>query len=181
MADDNTEIPDKFEIGTIAMEHAAGAAAAVEFIADIGRMHEEYFTDELEGLTGRRRLVVAGIKAIEAYEEPLARKLRDELSAIEGVTVYSPPEDVPKTSTVSFTVEGIKSAEFGTYLVDSVFFFWYCHFYAMHLINNVLDLKDQGGVVRIGLAPYNTADEVDRTIQAVKDFIYNNWRGNPLL
>ncbi len=181
MADDNTEIPDKFEIGTIAMEHAAGAAAAVEFIADIGRMHEEYFTDELEGLTGRRRLVVAGIKAIEAYEEPLARKLRDELSAIEGVTVYSPPEDVPKTSTVSFTVEGINSAELGTYLGDRGIFVWDGHFYAMHLINNVLDLKDQGGVVRIGLAPYNTADEVDRTIQAVKDFIYNNWRGNPLL
>ena len=170
MADDNTEIPDKFEIGTLAMEHAAGAEAAVNFIADMGRVHEQYFEDELEGLTGRRRLVVAGIKSIEAYEEPLAQKLRKELSAIEGVKVYSAPDGVPKTSTVSFTVKGVNSNEVAKYLGERGIFVWDGDFYAIHIVNNVLKLGDQGGLVRIGLAPYNTPEEINRTIQAVKDF-----------
>jgi len=87
MANDNLEIPDKFESGTLAMELASGAAAAVDFIANIGIMHEGFFEEELRGLTGRRRLVVAGVMAIEAYEEPMAKKLRTELAAIEGVKV----------------------------------------------------------------------------------------------
>ena len=47
------------------MELAAGAAEAVEFIADIGRDHEEFYAAELKGLTGRRRFVVAGMMAID--------------------------------------------------------------------------------------------------------------------
>jgi len=38
------------------------------------------------------------------------------------------------------------------------------------IVNEVLKLTGQGGLVRIGLAPYNTEDEIDRTIKAVKDF-----------
>ena len=170
MADDNTEMPWKFETGTPAFELAAGAAAAVEFIAGIGKEHEQFFADELGTLTGRRRFVVAGIKAIEAYEEPLAQKLRTGLAAIEGVKVYSPAKDVPKTSTVSFTVKGANSNDVAKFLAERGLFVWDGDFYAIHIINEVLKLTDQGGVVRVGLAPYNTEDEIDRTIKAVQDF-----------
>ena len=168
IADDNTDMPWKFETGTPAMELAAGAAAAVEFIAGIGKEHEQFFEKELSGLSGRRRLVVAGIKAIEAYEEPLAEKLRSELAAIEGVKVYSPPKDVPKTSTVSFTVKGANSNDAARFLAERGLFVWDGDFYAIHIVNEVLKLTGQGGLVRIGLAPYNTEDEIDRTIKAVR-------------
>lgn len=171
MADDNTEMPHKFETGTPAMELARGAAAAVEFIAGIGAKHEEYFPGDLKGLTGRRRAVVAGINAIEMYEEPLAKRLREGLKAIKGVKVYSPPENVPKTSTVSFTVEGSNAHDVAKFLAERAIFVWDGDFYAIEIINNVLGLKDQGGFVRVGLAPYNTMDEVERTIKAVEDFV----------
>lgn len=170
MADDNTEIPWKFETGTPAMELAAGAAAAVDFIAGIGEKHEQFFTHELGALSGRRRLVVAGIMALEAYEEPLAEKLRNGLAAINGVKVYSPAKDVPKTSTVSFTVAGANANEVAQYLAEKGLFVWDGDFYAIHIVNEVLKLRDQGGLVRIGLAPYNTEDEIDRTLKAVKEF-----------
>ncbi len=170
MADDNTEIPWKFETGTPAMELAAGAAAAVDFIAGIGEKHEQFFTHELGSLSGRRRLVVAGIMALEAYEEPLAEKLRDGLAAIDGVKVYSPAKDVPKTSTVSFTVAGANANDVARYLAEKGLFVWDGDFYAIHIVNEVLKLQDQGGLVRIGLAPYNTEEEIDRTIKAVKEF-----------
>ena len=173
LADDNTDMPSKFEIGTLSMESAAGAMAAVNFIAGLGRVHESYFADELEGLAGRRRLVVAGIKAIEAYEDPLALKLRTELAAIDGVKVYSPPEGTPKTSTVSFTMDGVNANEIGTFLGDHGIFVWDGDFYAIHIVNNVLKLGEQAWLVRIGLAPYNTPAEIDRTIELVKKFREN--------
>jgi selenocysteine lyase/cysteine desulfurase len=33
-----------------------------------------------------------------------------------------------------------------------------------------LKLEEQGGLVRIGLAPYNTIEEIEKTVRAVKDF-----------
>ncbi|MBR0598033.1 cysteine desulfurase-like protein [Sinanaerobacter chloroacetimidivorans] len=170
MANDNLEIPDKFETGTLAMELASGAAAAVDFIADLGRVHEPYFEEELKGLSGRRRFVVAGILAIEAYEEPMAKKLRSELAAIDGVKVYGPLEGTPRTSTVSFTVKGSNAHDVAKFLGEKGIFVWDGDFYAIHIVNEVFKLGDQGGLVRIGLAPYNTMEEIEKTIQAVKEF-----------
>ncbi|HWQ78256.1 MAG TPA: cysteine desulfurase-like protein [Anaerovoracaceae bacterium] len=170
MANDNTEIPDKFETGTLAMELASGAAAAVDFIADLGRVHEQYFETELSGLAGRRRQIVAGMLTIEAYEDPMAKKLRTELTAIDGVRVYGPPEGMPRTSTVSFTVKGANAHDVAKFLAERGIFVWDGDFYAIQIVNKVFGLEEQGGLVRIGLAPYNTIYEIERTIQAVKDF-----------
>ncbi len=171
MADDNMDMPFKFETGTNAMELACGAAEAVEFIADIGKMHETYFESELVGLEGRRRNIVAGMKAIDAYEEPIAKLLRTELSKIQGIKIYGPKEGCNRTSTVSFIIESRNSAEVGKYMGEKGLFVWDGDFYAIHIINNVFGLKETGGLVRIGLAPYNTMNEAERVIEAVKEFV----------
>jgi len=46
---------------------------------------------------------------------------------------------------------------------------WDGHYYARELINNTLGLEAVGGLVRIGLAPYNTEEEIDRTIAAIQE------------
>ncbi len=171
MADDNKDMPFKFETGTPAMELAAGTAEAVEFIADIGAMHAEYFTEQLSGLSGRRRNIVAGMMAFEAYEENLAMQLRTELPEIPGVKVYGPGPGHPRTSTVSFTIEGVHSNEIGKFFADRGLFVWDGDFYAIETICNVLKLEPTGGLVRIGLAPYNIQSDIDRAIQAVRDFV----------
>ncbi len=169
MADDNTEAPEKFETGTPNFECICGAAEAVEFISDIGKLYVDCFEDRLKGLEGRRKNIVAGMIAIDEYEEPLASKLRKELRKIEKVTVYGPPEGHPRTTTVSFTIEGKRPLEVAQYLADKGIFVWDGDFYAVETINTVLKLKEKGGLVRIGLAPYNTEEEVDRTIEAIKE------------
>jgi len=171
MADDNTEMPFKFETGTPAMELAAGAAEAVEFIAAIGRDHEEFFEEKLMGLTGRRRDVVAGMMAIDEYEEGLAVQLRTELAKLPGVKVYGPEAGHPRTSTVSFNIAGVHSNEVALFMAERGLFVWDGDYYAIETITNVLKLESSGGLVRIGLAPYNIQSEIDRTIQAVKEFI----------
>src|SRR5450756_3196815 len=70
-----------------------------------------YKRQELEGLEGRRRNVVAGMLAVEKYEVPMASYLRAELRKLAGITVYGPAEGQPRTSTVVFTVDGEKPAD----------------------------------------------------------------------
>lgn len=170
LADDNTMIPEKFEIGTPNFESICGCAAAVDFIADLGSKHEEFFKEELEGLSGKRKNIVAGMLAIDAYEEPMAKHLRTELAKISGITLYGPPEGYERTSTVSFTVAGKNSHDVAAFLAERGLFVWDGDFYAIEITNNVLKLGAQGGLVRVGLAPYNTLEEINRTVQAVSDF-----------
>ena len=170
MAGDNADMPWKLETGTPAFELACGAAEAVEFIADIGKQHEEFFTAELGGLAGRRRNIVAGMMAIDAYEEPIAKKLRTQLQTVKGLKIYGPPEGHPRTSTVTFAVDGVHASKIGEYLGDRGLFVWDGDYYAIQLINHVLGLEKDGGLVRIGLAPYNTEEEIDRLIKAMQEF-----------
>ncbi len=163
----------KFHFGTPAFEAICGAGEAVAFIASVGEQYAHYFEDELKGLTGRRRNVVAGMLAFDTYEMPLAKQLREGLRAIPGVTVYGPAEGQRRTSTVSFTIAGKTPLDISTILGKQGIFTWDGHFYAVELVNDVLGLKDSGGVVRLGLAPYNTRQDVDRVLKAV-EAISNN-------
>ena len=167
---DTEEMPWKLETGTPVFELTYGAAEAVEFIADIGREHESFFKSELEGQSGRRRAVIAGMKAIDAYEEPIAKKLRDGLKEIKGVKVFGPPEGHPRTSTVVFAVDGVHANKVADYLGSKGLFVWDGDYYADRLINHVLDLEKMGGLVRIGLAPYNLESEIDRLLAAMREF-----------
>ena len=164
--------PFKFETGTLDHEGIAGAAAAVEFIADMGRHHLPWLSADADmaprvgALDGRRREIVAGMLACEAYEQPLAHRLIAELRALDGVTVFGPPDDHPRTSTVSFTVDGLTAEQVCRALGRQGLFLWDGHFYAIRLVER-LGLIERGGLVRAGLAPYNTAAEVERLIRAV--------------
>lgn len=171
MADDNTEMPWRLETGTPSMEAACGAAEAVEFIADIGKEHMEFFEKELSGLSGRRKNIVAGMMAIDAYEEPMAKRLRKGLREIPGLKVYGPAEDYPRTSTVSFAVDGVHANKIGTHFNDRGLFVWDGDFYAIEIINNVLKMEEKGGLVRVGFAPYNIESDVDRVIEAIKELV----------
>ena len=102
----------------------------------------------------------------EAYEQPLAQRLIAGLSAIAGVTVYSPPAGHARTSTVSFTLAGFTAAEVARALGAQGLFVWDGHFYALRLVER-LGLLDRGGLVRVGLAPCNTSAEIERVIDAV--------------
>jgi selenocysteine lyase/cysteine desulfurase len=106
--------------------------------------------------------------ACEAYEQPLATHLREQLGAIAGVTLYGPPESSPRTSTVSFTIDGFLAVEATRALGDRGLFVWDGDFYAARLIE-LLGLAERGGLIRAGLAPYTTQGELERLVEAVSD------------
>jgi cysteine desulfurase family protein (TIGR01976 family) len=169
LATQHAEPPHIWETGTLDFEGLAGTTAAIDFIADIGHRHLTLVKDHLPaGLQGRRRAVVAGMLACEAYEQPLATWLREQLAGIPGVTLYGPPLDSPRTSTVSFTLDGFLAGEAARTLGERGLFVWDGDFYAARLVE-LLGLADRGGLIRVGLAPYTTEGELERLVAAVAD------------
>lgn len=161
--------PYMIETGTLNHEGIAGAKAAVEFIADIGSVYGN--TPEIQQrvnhLEGRRHDIVAGLMVFDDYEHRLMDYLIEGLTGIQEITLYGPPKGHPRTSTVSFTYAGHTAAEVARYLDSKGLFVWDGDFYASTLIDR-LGLRDQGGLVRIGIAPYNTKEELSRVIEALK-------------
>ena len=160
--------PLKFETGTLNHEGIAGAGEAIAFIESVGELYEKDFADKIIGLTGRRRSVVAGMLAMEAYEKPLTEYLIDGLEQIPGIKVYGPPKGHPRTSTVSFTLKNRSPREVAEHLASKGIFVWDGDFFASKLIF-VFGLRDSGGLIRIGLAPYNTIQEIDRALAAISE------------
>ncbi len=162
--------PYMIETGTLHHEGIAGALAAVEFIADIGLK----FGNEFDGPSGdlkdsRRNQILAGLWAFEKYEMMLTAYLIEAITAnVPKATIYGPIAGQPRTSTVSLTYEGYTADQVAKYLGSRGLFVWGGHFYAIRLVEK-LGLLDRGGLVRIGIAPYNSGSELDRLIDALSD------------
>lgn len=160
--------PYKIETGTLNHEGIAGAAEALEFVADIGvRFGQELHACNKKPETRRDKLI-SGLNVFHSYEQRLTSYLLRELSAIEEVSIYGPPEGYPRTSTVSFTYGTCTARRIAQYLDTKGIFVWDGDFSATRLIER-LELVDRGGLVRIGIAPYNTKTELERLIASLKD------------
>ncbi len=154
---------EKIETGTLNHAALAGVSAAINFIGAL----------ELDPKpTGTQRLHQA-MQTVYDYEHHLARTLFEGLSEMPRVTIYGPPvNQAPRTPTVSFTVRGVSSSHIAEELGRRGILVWDGDFYAMTLVDR-LGIREQGGLVRLGLAPYNTEDEIQRTLNAIHDVEVN--------
>ena len=84
------------------------------------------------------------------------------------MTLYGPPEGSPRTSTVSFTLEGFPAGEAARALGERGLFVWDGNFYAARLVE-LLGLAARGGLIRVGLAPYTMQSELERLVTAVAE------------
>ena len=107
--------------------------------------------------------------AIRAYEMDLYGRLADGLEAIPGATLYGITDRArfgDRTPTAAMTLDGPSPRAIVEALGREGIAIWDGDFYATGLIER-LGLAERGGVVRIGLTHYNTADEVDRVAGAI--------------
>lgn len=147
--------PERLETGTLNHEGIVGAGAAVEFLASLG-----------QGTTRVERLRDAG-KRLHTQGQMLIERLWYGLEAINGVTLYGPTPEAPRTPTLSFTVEGMTSEEVARHLAERAVFVSNGDFYASTVIGR-LGLSE-AGVIRAGCACYTSPDEVDRLIAGVQE------------
>jgi selenocysteine lyase/cysteine desulfurase len=74
-----------------------------------------------------------------------------------------------RCSTVSVKLANHSATEAAQFLGDRGIFTWDGNYYALNLMER-LDVERTGGLLRIGLVHYNTADEVARLIAALREF-----------
>jgi selenocysteine lyase/cysteine desulfurase len=138
--------------------------AAVEYLAGIGVAYGGAAASDPRGDRVR-----AAMRAIRTYEMDLYRRLVDGLEAIPGARLYGITDRsrfADRTPTAAVTIDGHEPRAIAEALGRQGIAVWDGDFYAMGLIER-LGLGERGGVVRIGLTHYNTADEVDRVVAAL--------------
>jgi selenocysteine lyase/cysteine desulfurase len=128
--------------------------------------------DVLAGLdpaaTGtRRERLVAGFTALEAYEDVLRLRMEEGLAALPQVRVHSRAAD--RTPTLLLTLEGHSTVDAYGFLAERGIAAPSGAFYAVEASRH-LGLGDTGGL-RVGLAPYNTTEDIDRLLEGLTDFL----------
>lgn len=170
----SNELPDCFETGTLSHEAMAGVTAAVEHFAWIGRdLAEDSYRLRHAEFAERRQAIRAAMDYITDYEEPLTHRLIEGLQALARVKVQgitNPNAMARRVPTVSFTAEGHSPRSIAEALAAEEIYVWDGHNYALEP-TKTLGLLDSGGVVRIGLAHYNTVAEVDSTLTAIESYL----------
>jgi cysteine desulfurase family protein (TIGR01976 family) len=155
--------PGKWMTGTQSHEAIAGALAAVEYLADLGRA-----VAGNESLT-RRAALREAYRAIGLYERRLCSRLLAGLVEIPEVKVWgidSAERMEERVATISFTHDRFTAAEMAEQLGRRGFFVWHGNYYALNL-TETLGLEPEG-MLRVGLVHYNTLAEVERFLEALR-------------
>jgi cysteine desulfurase family protein (TIGR01976 family) len=154
-------LPERFETGTPQTELLAGLEATVGYMEWVGG---------IAGYIGDRRALLAGAFAASAnYERRITAKLIDGIVGLGGTTVHgitNPNRIAERVPTVSFTHPARTPKEIAKLLGDQGICVWSGHNYAYEVVRQ-LGLDEEQGVVRIGLAHYNTEAEVDTALEAL--------------
>lgn len=132
------DLPFKFEAGTPDIIGGIAFGAAIDYLNNIG------------------------FDAIVEYEDKLLNYATEKLLEIEGLRIYGTGAD--KTSVISFNIEGIHPYDIGT-LVDKM---GIAVRTGHHCAQPIMDFYKIPGTVRASFAFYNTMEEVDALVNAVK-------------
>jgi cysteine desulfurase/selenocysteine lyase len=134
------DLPYKFEAGTPNICGGIAFGTAIDYMNSIG-------FDE-----------------IEAYEHELLVYGTKKIQEIEGVTIYGPNDLSKKASVISFNIDGIHPYDIGT-IIDKL---GIAVRTGHHCAQPIIDFYKIPGTIRASFAFYNTKEEIDVFIEAVK-------------
>ncbi|WP_427158700.1 cysteine desulfurase [Aliinostoc sp. HNIBRCY26] len=140
------DLPHKFEAGTPAIGEAIALGAAIDYLTNIG------------------------MDKIHAYEAELTAYLFQELAKIPQVRIYGPKPDAKgegRAALAAFTVEGIHANDLSTLLDQEGVAIRSGH-HCTQPLHRHLGLP---ATARVSLSFYNTRDEIDVFIKALKETI----------
>lgn len=144
-------MPDKLESGTPNTVGIAGLAAGVRFVLE------------------------TGVEAIGQHEHQLRKQLWDGLENVERVILYGPDSGQRATGVISFNVEGLDSGQV-SYILDRQYNIatragLHCAPWAHRSIGSF-----KTGTVRISLGYFNTTDDAEQVLVAIKSIASNSAR-----
>ncbi len=140
------ELPHKFEAGTPAISEAIALGAAVDYLNAIG------------------------MDKIADYEHELTAYLYQQINQVPHVTLYGPQPQTDgsgRAALATFTVEGVHAQDLSTLLDQSGIAIRSGH----HCTQPLHRILDVSSTARASLYFYNTREEIDVFIAALKDTI----------
>lgn len=132
-------LPLKFEAGTPMIAEVIGLGAAIHYLQAIG------------------------LQKIHEYETQLLKYATNQLQNIEGLHIHGTAPQ--KGSVISFTVDGIHALDIGSLLDLKGIAVRTGH----HCAQPVMQRFNVTAMVRASFALYNTFDEIDRFVEALKN------------
>ena len=185
-------VPQRWEWGTLNHECFAGIVACVDYLAELGRRSSsDAATDGNAGGNGhvgtsaltraaergsailRRKAIIAAYSAIRAHERSLMRQMLAGLVEIPGLRLYGISDPVRidrRCPTLAVRITGHTPLELATKLGERGIFTWDGNYYALNLTER-LGVEQDGGFLRIGFVHYNTHEEGDRVLEALKEIV----------
>ena len=135
------DLPHKFEAGTPNIEGGIVLGTAIDYMNAIG------------------------FENIAAYEHELLLYGTKRLQEIEGLTIYGPEVSAGnKASVISFNIEGIHPYDIGT-IIDKL---GIAVRTGHHCAQPIMSFFNIPGTIRASFAFYNTKEEIDIFVEAVK-------------
>lgn len=159
------QVPERWESGTQVQELIAGIGGAVEYLAELGRHSDPSAKTRREALASAYRTTVA-------YETRMIWRLIDGLQSIPGVRIYGITDShraAERCSTLSMRLGNHHPTAIATYLGERGIFTWDGNYYALNLTER-LGVESLGGMLRVGLVHYNTMEEVERLLAALRSY-----------
>ncbi len=147
------------ESGTLDHEGIVGTAAALDFLAQLSPATDGTLTERF----------AATMQMVVAEEEMVFERLVRGLRELPSVTLYEPPEGVPRHPTIAFAITGSHAQTVAAILSDEHgIFVSHGDFYATTAVTKVAsETLERGGVLRAGVGIYTTPGEVERLVRAV--------------
>lgn len=159
-------LPGRWMTGTQNHSCIAGVTAAIDYLAalsDLGSSNRS-----------RRERLDDSFACIEQAETELISYLIRGLREIEEVTLYGIADAGrmrQRAPTVAFQIRGLDSGAVASQLGEQGICCWHGNYYAVPLTSALG--TDPEGMVRIGCMHYNTATEIDRTLEAIRGIARN--------
>ncbi|GFZ31018.1 cysteine desulfurase [Clostridium zeae] len=136
-------MPDKFESGTLNTPGIVGLGAGIDFISNIG------------------------VNKIRKHDQEMSLYLTSELQKLPYVFMYGEDDCEKKCPVVSFNVDGYDSSEVGEFL-NSKEIYLRTGYHCAPIIHNIIGTKNLG-TVRASFGYFNTTEDVEKLISAVKE------------
>ena len=134
------DLPYKFEAGTPNICGGIAFGAAIDYIHSLG------------------------IEAIADHEHQLLAYAIEKLQTIEGIILYGNPDLTQRTAVISFNLQGVHPYDVGVILDQLGIAVRTGH----HCAQPIMDFYQIPGTVRASFAVYNTFEEIDTFVEAVK-------------
>ncbi len=157
------DVPERFETGTKNHECLAGLNGTFAYLVELGRRANP-------GVTDLRSALLSALTAIRAYEAGLSAAILKGVSTLPGLRIYGisdPARIAERVPTFAINLEGKSAPETADALARRGIFTWWGNYYALDIMQR-LGLEGKGGAVRVGAVHYNTVNEIDRLVEALK-------------